>query len=214
MNREPERQQDHAISLLQKQGMLRLSEFTKAGITAATVSRMEKKGLVTQLSRGLYQLPGADLDVNQSLAMASKCLPNGVVCLVSALAFHELTDTLSSYVWMAIGSKDRRPQLDHPPLQIARFGPKVLRSGIEEHVIANVTVPIYNPAKTVVDLFRYRQQAGVRYRNSPGLNLAIEGLREALRQRKATPADIARYAEEAGIWNIVRPYLDAMIANA
>jgi hypothetical protein len=75
-------------------------------------------------------------------------------------------------------------------------------------------VRIYNPAKTVVDLFRYRQRAGRRYQKSPGLNLALEGLREALRQRKTTPAEIARYANEAGIWKVVQRYLEAMTANA
>ena len=77
-----------------------------------------------------------------------------------------------------------------------------------------MTVRIYNVAKTVVDLFRYRQTAGKRYRKSPGLNLALEGLREALRRRKATPAEIADYAHDAGIWKIVEPYLEAMTANA
>ena len=77
-----------------------------------------------------------------------------------------------------------------------------------------MTVRIYNVAKTVVDLFRYRQSAGKRYKKSPGLNLALEGLREALRERKATPAQIAEYASDAGIWKIVQPYLQAMTANA
>ena len=210
----PDRQQDRAISLLKQQGIVRLSELTGAGITAATVSRMKEKGLLLRLGRGLYQLPGASLDANHSLAEAAKLVPKGVVCLVTALAFHELTDTIPSRVWMAIGAKDRRPRAAHPPLQFVRFRDKMLRSGVEEHVIEGVRVRVYNPAKTVVDLFRYRQRAGKRYQNSPGLNLALEGLREALRRRKATPAEIARYATEGGIWKAVQPYLDAMTANA
>jgi predicted transcriptional regulator of viral defense system len=209
-----ESQRDRAVSLLKQRGMARLSELTKAGITAATVSRMKEKGLILQLSRGLYQLPGAPPDVNHPLAEAAKLVPKGVICLVSALAFHELTDTIPLRVWMAIGSKDRRPRATHPPLQFVRFGAKVLRAGIEEHLIEGVPVRIYDSAKTVVDLFRYRQRAGKRYQKSPGLNLALEGLREALRQRKATPAEIAKYADEAGIWKVVQPYLDAMTANA
>src|SRR5580704_5002913 len=102
-------QQDCAISLLRQEGMLRLSEFRKAGVAAPTISRMRRRGLITRLSRGLYQLPDADLDAHQALAMASKRVPNGVACLVSAAAFHELTDTIPSHVWMAIGFKDRRP---------------------------------------------------------------------------------------------------------
>jgi predicted transcriptional regulator of viral defense system len=207
-------QQERALSLLTRQGMARLSELTKEGITAATVARMREKGLILQLSRGLYQLPDAGGDANHALAEAAKLVPTGVVCLVSALAFHQLTDTIPHSVWMAIGPKNRRPAVTHPPLQIVRFREKMLHAGVEEHRIEGVTVRIYNVAKTVVDLFRYRQSAGKRYKKSPGLNLALEGLREALRERKATPAQIAEYASDAGIWKIVQPYLQAMTANA
>jgi predicted transcriptional regulator of viral defense system len=207
-------QQERALSLLRERGMARLSELSKEGITAATLARMREKGLVLQLSRGLYQLPDTAGDTNQALAEAAKLVPKGVVCLVSALAFHQLTDTIPRSVWMAIGPKDRRPAVTHPPLQIARFRDKMLHAGIEEHRIGGVTVRIYNVAKTVVDLFRYRQSAGKRYKKSPGLNLALEGLREALRQRKANPAEIAEYAHDAGIWKVVEPYLQAMTANA
>ena len=193
--------------------MLRLSELKEAGITAATVSRMKEKGLVLHLSRGLYQLPDALFDSHHALAEAAKLVPKGTICLTSALAFHGLTDTIPSRVWVAIGAKDRRPRIETPPLQFVRYGEKVLTSGIKEHVIEGVRVRVYNPAKTVVDLFRYRRSAGKRYQKSPGLNLALEGLREALRQRRASPAEIARYANEAGIWKVVQPYLQAMTAN-
>jgi predicted transcriptional regulator of viral defense system len=209
-----DRQANQAISLLKRRGIVRLAEFTKAGITAATISRMRKAGVVLRLSRGLYQLPGAALDANHSLAEAAKLVPKGVVCLTSALAFHGLTDTVPGRVWIAIGPKDRLPRIKHPPLQFVRFGPKVMNPGIEEHRIEGVRVRIYRPAKTVVDLFRYRRAAGRRYRRSPGLNLALEGMREALRQRKATPAELARYANEAGVWKIMQPYLEAMTPNA
>jgi predicted transcriptional regulator of viral defense system len=211
---QPTNQQGQALSLLKQQGMVRLSEFTKAGVTAATVSRMKEKGLITRLGRGLYQLPGSPLDANHTLAEAAKHVPRCVVCLVSALAFHDLTDTIPSRVWMAIGPKDRHSLVTHPPLQLVRFKPELLRAGVEIHHIEGVPVNITSPAKTVVDLFRYRQRAGVRYRHSPGLNLAIEGLREALRTRKATPAEIAAYAIGAGIWRVMQPYMEAMTANA
>jgi predicted transcriptional regulator of viral defense system len=135
---------------------------------------MTEKGLLLRLGRGLYQLPGSSLDVNHSLAEAAKLVPKGIVCLVTALAFHELTDNIPSRVWIAIGPKDRRPRATQPPLQVVRFRDKMLRSGVEEHVIEGVPVRICNPAKTVVDLFRYRQQAGKRYQKSPGLNLALK----------------------------------------
>jgi predicted transcriptional regulator of viral defense system len=214
MTSAPDRQQDRVLSLIKERGIVRFSELTEVGVTATTVSRMKEKDLILRLGRGLYQLPGTSLDVNHSLAEAAKLVPKGVVCLVTALAFHELTDTMPSRVWMAIGPKDRRPSADHPPLQFVRFRDKMLRSGMEEHLIEGVRVRIYDPAKTVVDLFRYRRRAGKRYQKSPGLNLALEGLREVLRRRKATPAEIARYAIEGGIWKVVQPYLDAMTAYA
>jgi predicted transcriptional regulator of viral defense system len=211
---ERQTQQERVLSLLRRDGMARLSELAKEGITATTVSRMREKGLILRLGRGLYQLPDAGGDANHALAEAAKLVPRGVVCLGSALAFHQLTDTIPRSVWMAIGPKDRRPAVTRPPLQIVRFRETMLRAGIEEHRIEGVTVRVYDVAKTVVDLFRYRQRAGRRYQKSPGLNLALEALREALRQRKATPAQIAEYANDAGIWKIVEPYLLAMTANA
>jgi predicted transcriptional regulator of viral defense system len=214
MTSPPPRQQDRAITLVKQHGIVRLSEFTKAGITATTVSRMKERGLIHQLRRGLYQLPDAAVGVNHALAEAAKIVPDGVICLTSALAFHELTDTIPPRVWIAIGSKDRRPKADDPPLQIVRFTHQLLTAGVKEHTIEGVMVLITDPARTVVDLFRYRRSAGKRYKRSPGLNLALEGLREALRQRKATPAAIARYANDVGIWKIIQPYVDAMTANA
>ena len=169
-------QRERALRLLQKQGMVRLAEFAAAGITAATIARMEKGGEVDRLKRGLYRLPGQSADANHDLALVAKLVPGSVVCLVSALAFHELTDTIPSRVWIAIESKDRKPAVTQPALQIVRFAPEMLRSGIENHVIDGVDVAITTPARTVVDLFRYRAPAGRRFQKSPGLNLALEVL--------------------------------------
>lgn len=133
--------------------MVRLSEFIEQDITAATISRMAQKGTLVQLSRGLYQLPDAPLDANHSLAEAAKLIPNGVICLNSALAFHELTDQIPAFVWVAIGTRDWRPKIAQPRVQIMRFGMKLFDKGIQPHLIEKVPVRIYSPAKTVVDLF-------------------------------------------------------------
>src|ERR1700680_1296273 len=153
METTPNRQEDRATSLLHERGMLRLSEFIEQGISATTISRMERKGLVNQLSRGLYQLPDAPLDANHALAEAAKIVPNGVICLDSALAFHELTDRIPASISVAIGSRDWRPKIDRPKIQIVRFGPKLFDKGIETHIIERVPVRIYSPAKTIVALF-------------------------------------------------------------
>jgi predicted transcriptional regulator of viral defense system len=194
-----------AQEFLAARGIVRLAELRKEGVTAATISRMERAGEVLRLARGLYQLPDAPLDVHHSLAEAAKRVPKGVVCLVSALAFHGLTDQMPKHVWIAIGQKDWAPSTEGPQMQIVRFSDRHLTTSVETQVIEGVLVKVFGVAKTVADCFRYR--------NKIGLSIAIEGLREALRQRKATPADIAQLAAIRGVSTIVRPYLEALTAN-
>src|SRR3984957_2492614 len=183
-------QEDRATALLRERGMARLSEFIEQGITATTISRMERKGAVNQLGRGLYQLPDAPLDANHSLAEAAKLVRNGVICGISALAFHELTDRIPAFVWVAIGPRDWRPKITRPRIQIERFGSKVFDKGIETHIIERVPVRIYSPAKTIVDLFRNGHHQKILHSSTTGLTDATQGMKEALRLRKATPAEI------------------------
>jgi predicted transcriptional regulator of viral defense system len=204
MTRAPSQRQI-AHTLLKARGIVRLAELRSAGVTAATVSRMERDGDVIRLARGLYQLPDAPLETNHSLAEAAKRLPRGVVCLVSALAFHGLTDQLPKKVWMAIGKKDWAPKADGMPIRVVRFTEGLLAESVESHVIEGVPVRVFGVAKTVADCFRHRSKIG--------LSVAIEGLQEALRQRKATPAEIARQAERGGVSTVIRPYLEALTAN-
>jgi predicted transcriptional regulator of viral defense system len=182
--------------------MVRLSEFRSAGITAATISRLDHAGEIHRLARGLYQLPDAELDANHTLAEATKLVPKGVICLTSALAFHELIDKIPPKVWLAIGPKDWRPTIQHPPLRFARFPLPQLRKGIETHDIEGIPVRIFGVAKTLADVFRYR--------NTVGVSLAIEGLRTALREYKTSPAEIARYATDGGIWKVMEPYVTTL----
>ena len=198
-------QRKQAIQLLQAQGIARLSEFRNAGITAATLCRMAEAGEVVRLSRGLYQLPDAPLDANHSLAEAAKRVPKGVVCLVSALAYHELTDQLPRAVWMAIGAKDWMPKQESPPTRIVRFTDALLADDVITVDIEHVPVKIFGVAKTIADCFRHRR--------SVGQTVALEGLQQALRQRRASPGEIARHAERGGVATVIRPYLEALTAN-
>ena len=124
-------QRTQALALLKRRGMTRLAEFHEASITATTVSGMERAGEVVRLARGLYQLPDAALDAQQSLAEAARLVPKGVICLASALAFHGLTDQMPPKVWIAIGRKDWRPRPSYPPIRIARFSDELLRGSVE-----------------------------------------------------------------------------------
>jgi predicted transcriptional regulator of viral defense system len=201
----PSTQREQATRLLAQHGMLRLTELTSAGITAATVSRMERDGSIIRLSRGLYQLADAAIETHHSLAEAAKRLPKGVICLTSALAFHELTDQLPRRIWMAVGKKDWVPRDAERTIRIARFADTLLDNGVETHLVEHVPVRIFNVPKTIADCFRHRR--------SVGLNVAIEGLEQALRHRKARPADIAEEASRGGVWTVMRPYLEAFTAN-
>jgi predicted transcriptional regulator of viral defense system len=194
-----------ALALLKRQGLVRLKEFQRAGVTPAAVSRLEREGAIVRVTRGLYQLPEAPLSAEHTLAEAAKLVPKGVLCLTSALAFHGLTDQLPPRVWMAIGRKDWKPTRKYPPLRFVRFSEVELARGVQEPLIAGVQVRVFNIPKTLADLFRYRRTVGIQ--------VAIEGLRETLRQRKATPGAIAREAVEAGVWPVMEPYLTALTSG-
>jgi predicted transcriptional regulator of viral defense system len=199
-------QRDRAIAHLRVTGMSRLSELLDSGVTASTVSRLEREGILVRLARGLYQLADASPDEHHTLAEVSKLVPKGVICLVSALAFHGLTDQIPPKVWVAIGPKEWHPKFDYPPVRFVRFSGSRLQDDIDHHAVDGVSVPIFGVAKTIADLFRYRQTVGI--------NIALEGLREALRQRRAQPAEIAKQAVDAKVWKFMEPYMSALTSYA
>ncbi len=195
-------QRDRLIRLLGERTLARASELTVAGIAATTISRAVKDGGVLRIGRGLYQLPGSEADTALTLAEASKRVPKGVICMISALAYHGLTDQMPRKVWMAIGAKDWEPKINYPPLRIVRFRPPNLKCEVEQHLIAGIDVPVYSVAKSLADAFR-----------NPKLldrSVAIECLRNAVNNRKSTPAEIADAAKHYGAWNRMRPYLEAI----
>lgn len=192
-------------SLLDSRSMMRAQDLREAGISAQTIARAVESGEIERISRGVYQKAGAEIEENQILAEAAMRVPKGVIALVSALAFHDLTDQMPRRVWMAIGASDWEPVQSYPPLRMVRFTDTYLRQGIEHHVIAGVQVPIYSIPKTLADLFR-----------NPRLvdrSVAVEGLRAALQQRKATPSAIAQGAKAGGAWKVMQPYLEALTSN-
>lgn len=185
--------------------MLRASELRASGINPQTIARAVEAGEIERIGRGVYQKPDADVAEGQILAEAALRVPKGVVALVSALAFHDLTDQMPRRVWMAIGGSDWAPVQSYPPIRLVRFTDAYLRSGIEYHAIAGVQVPIYSVSKTLADAFR-----------NPKLvdrSMAIESLRTALRLHKATPAMIADAAKMGGAWKTMQPYLEALTSN-
>jgi predicted transcriptional regulator of viral defense system len=173
------------------------------GIHPEYVRRLCDRGLLIRSGRGLYIPADADVTSHHTLAEASKRVPSGVICLLSALRFHELTTQSPRDIWLAISEKARRPRVDYPPLRIMRFSGLALTEGVEEHKIEGVPVKLYNPAKTVADCFKYR--------NKIGLEVAIEALRDCRRQRKCTNDELWHYARVCRVANVMRPYLEATL---
>jgi len=186
--------------------MLRLKDFVAEGIGPETLARLVREEAVVRPARGLYQLPVAQVEAAHALAEAAVLVPKGVVCLISALQFHELTLQMPSAVWMAIERTAWRPRLDYPRIRFVRFTGPSLTEGVARHRIEGVDVPITNPARTIVDCFRYRGKVG--------LDVAMEGLREGLRRRRCTPDELWRYARQARVWSVMRPYVEAMVSDA
>jgi len=201
----PPSQKQTALKLLKRNGILRPSDFMVHGIHPATLARLVEEGVLARRSRGLYELADAEVELNHSLAEVARRVPKGVICLISALQFHQITLQVPSSVWMAIGEKARKPRINRPAARFVRFGGRALTSGIKTHIIASVPVPIFEPAKTVVDCFRFR--------STVGLDVALEALRMALRSGKATPDAIAKYARTLRIWSVLRPYLESTVAD-
>ncbi|MBV8548673.1 MAG: AbiEi antitoxin N-terminal domain-containing protein [Alphaproteobacteria bacterium] len=199
-------QSDTALTTLREQGIARLSELMAAGVRQQTVTRLVESGRIVRLARGLYQLPDAEIQAEHGLAEACKRVPKGVVCLLSALQYHGLTVQLPSMIWMAIEQGARTPRILYPPMKFVRFGKAALTSGVEGHVIEGVPVRITDPAATIADCFRFRSKVG--------LDVALEGMREALKRNLCKPDAIMQAAQQRRIWSKLRPYLEAMTADA
>ena len=198
-------QRDRTIDLLRHNGIMRLTDLRAHGIHAPTLSRMVGAGEIARRGRGLYELTDAEVTLSHSLAEIAVRVPKGIICLISALAYHEITLQSPKSIWLAIGEKDRKPRIDHLAVRVLHFGDAALRSGVQTVRIDGVAVKIFSPAKTVVDCFRYRRIVG--------LDVALEALRLALRSRKATPDEIVRFAKALRIWSVLRPYLESVVAD-
>ncbi|MCK8603793.1 type IV toxin-antitoxin system AbiEi family antitoxin domain-containing protein [Desulfoferrobacter suflitae] len=198
----PSKGTERVIELVRKAGIFRPKDLDPHGIPREYLMRLYRKGVVQRVGRGLYTLADADISEHYSLAEAGKRIPQGVICLLSALRFHGLTTQAPFQVWMAIDVKARKPKGDGLPLHIVRFSGDSLRSGIEEHLIQGVTIKVYNPAKTVADCFKYR--------NKIGLDVALEALRECWLERRCVMDDLWHYAKMCRVANVMRPYLESL----
>ena len=192
------------LKLARRQQGVTARELAEAGIHRQVLTRLVAEGALERVVRGLYRQSDHSPTEHHGLVMASASVPQGVVCLLSALQFHGIGTQLPSEVWLAIDRRARRPALKYPPLRIVRYSGPALTEGVVSHRIEGRTVRVYNVAKTVADCFKYR--------NKIGLDVALEALREAWRARRFKMDALDRYAAICRVQRVMRPYLEALAA--
>ncbi|WP_206245776.1 type IV toxin-antitoxin system AbiEi family antitoxin domain-containing protein [Novosphingobium terrae] len=196
----PERsQRERLLALFQTRSVMKASEIKEAGITAAALSKAIEDGDLERISRGLYQRCNVDLAHHHALAVAAMRVPKGVIAMLSALAFHELTVEEHPRVWIAIGANGWAPAPACPPLRIVRFTEPSLSQGVEQHSISGINVPIYSLEKTLIDVFRHPRLID--------REVALCALNQALQEKRVDPEALQESAHGAGILPVIRPFL-------
>ncbi|MFC5769247.1 type IV toxin-antitoxin system AbiEi family antitoxin domain-containing protein [Thauera sinica] len=193
------------MEVARERGIARGRDFDAAGVPRVYLQRLRDEGVLQQVGRGLYKLAGAEVATATSLAEATRLQPKGVVGLLSALQFHNLTTQNPHAVWMLLGPRDWAPTNPSVALRIVRASGDAQTAGIETHVIDGVPVRITSPEKTVADCFKYR--------NKIGLDVAIEALRDLMKSRtsRSNLDELWRYAEIDRVQRVIRPYIEAII---
>lgn len=190
------------LDLLGQKGILRPSDLDAIGAHRVVLTRMTAKGLLERVGRGIYRLPESQGSEHESLIAIATRVPQAVFCLLSALQFHELTTQLPRQLWIAMPRGSHTPKIDYPPVRMVQFAGSAYSEGVEVFERDQVKLRVYCVAKTVADCFKYR--------NKIGLDVALEALKDARAQKKASTDDIWRYAKICRVSNVMRPYLEAI----
>ncbi len=190
------------LALATQRGLLRASHLQELGIARVVLSRLTASGRLERVGRGVYRLPDAQDAEHESLATIAVKVPQAVFCLLTALQIHELTTQLPRQVWIAMPQGSHAPKMDYPPVKMVQFSGEAYAAGVEVVQVDQVALRVYGVAKTVADCFKHR--------NKIGLDVAIEALKDALAQRKATADELWRFAKICRVANVMRPYLEAL----
>jgi predicted transcriptional regulator of viral defense system len=193
---------EKTMQYVHQHAIVRPRDIEAIGIPREYLLRLYRQGKLSRTGRGIYTLPDAAVTEHHSYAEVAKRVPEAVLCLLSALAFHEITTQSPASVWIALGKGARKPAIPSPSLRVVRLTGPSLSEGIEKHPVEGVTVRVYTAAKTVADCFKFR--------NKIGLDIAIEALKDCLRQKKASVNEIYRYAKICRVSNVIRPYMEAL----
>jgi predicted transcriptional regulator of viral defense system len=195
---------EKAVEVFQTEGgVLRMADAIKQGIHRVTLYRMVDQGLLERMSRGLYRLRDTPPLESPDLVAVAKRVPQGVICLISALAFHDLTLQIPHAVDIAVPRNAQPPRLDYPPVRAFRFSAAAFSAGIEVHAIGGASVRVYCREKTLADCFKYR--------NKIGMDTVLEALKMYKEKHRFESEILLRYAEICRVAKVMRPYLEAML---
>jgi len=189
------------LDLLTQKGILRPSDLGAIGAPRVVLTRMTAAAQIEKIGRGLYRLPSQGSEQESLVAIATK-VPQAVFCLLTALQFHELTTQLPRQIWIAMPRGSHTPKIDYPPVKMVQFAGAAYSEGIEVVERDQVKLRVYCVAKTVADCFKHRSKIG--------LDVALEALKDARAQKKASADDLWRYAKTCRVANVMRPYLEAI----
>lgn len=193
---------DAARELLRAKSLVRAHELAQLGVAGETLQQLLRTGVVVRISRGLYAAPDRELTEHDQLAQLAIKHPRLVFCLLTALQIHGLTTQSPHQVWVAISPNARAPRVEYPPLRIVRLSDPGL--GLEQITLDGVVhIPVTSVAKTVADCFKFR--------NKIGLDIALEALRDAWRQKKVTMDELWEWARLCRVANVMRPYLESLV---
>ncbi|MBD3336010.1 MAG: transcriptional regulator [Candidatus Eisenbacteria bacterium] len=195
---------DKAAEIFKKHGgVLRTAEALRSGIHPRTLYAMRDSGLLERVSRGAYRLASGPPLGSPDLVTVATRIPGGVICLISALSFHEMTTQIPHEVHVALASGTEEPRLEHPPIRTYRFTGESFTEGVEIHEIDGVDVRIYSPEKTLADCFKFR--------NRIGLDTAVEALRSYRERGSIGVDDLMHYASICRVKKVIQPYLEAIL---
>lgn len=191
-----------ALGVFKKNKVMRSTQIFAQGIQPRTLYEMRDDGLLIQEGRGLYRLADEQVWSDPDLAVVSLRIPKGVVCLISALYFHRITTQIPHEVYVALPKDSEKPRIQYPPIRFFWLSPEPFKAGIQTHRMDNVDIKVYSVAKTITDCFKFR--------NKIGMDVALEALREGLRDKLCTPEQILLFARINRVEQIMLPYLEAL----
>ena len=190
------------ISLIQRKHIIRPRDLVDAGIPRNYLGRLVDRGQLEKLERGLYTTNTAEPSEHISLLEVSHRVPKAVICLLSALRFHEIGTQAPFEVWIALDGKAWTPRIGRTTVRIVRLSGEGLHFGVQEHRIRGGTIRVFTPAKTVADCFKFRHKIGI--------DVALEALRECYRKKKASMNELWEAAKVCRVTNVMKPYLESL----